>query len=323
MAEWMSVPLGIDLGATRVRIAACERNRAGDMRVRAVVSRDLPQGAGDAELEAALAAAVVEDAVAELGCRERRCVFALSPAHATVRYVKFPPMSWAERLRASRFEVSRWAGFDGGGAGISVRVHPVPAEPGTYAVGAANAADLAARVALARNAGLRAIGIDHASLSLRRLLPECEAIVDVGAERTVVHAYGSLGPAALVLEPGGSLVTRGIARELSVSLEIAEKRKRIVGCAGAGMTEQDTLVAAIASAIERLRARSPIERIAVIGNGGRLPEFTDHLQSASGASVGMPVAPLFGTSPYPADVLRTAAPDWSLAVSLSSWSLAA
>ena len=319
----MSVPLGIDLGTVRVRIAAGERNRSGELRLRAVIARDLPEQARGEDVDAALTAAVLEDALAELDSAERRCVFALSPMHAALRYVKFPKMSWAERLRAARFEVNRWPGFDAGNNEIGVRVHPVPGEPEIYAVGATNTAVLAARTTLARLAGLRVVGIDHSSLALRRAIPDVDAIVDIGADHSIVHAFGNAGPMAIAIEPGGASVTSGIARELSLSIDVAEKRKRILGCAGAGTSEQDMLVAGIASAIERLRARVAIDRIAIVGNGGRLPEFANLLESACGAGVYLPVPVLLATSPYPADVIRSAAPDWALAAGLSSWAVAA
>jgi Tfp pilus assembly PilM family ATPase len=324
MADWVSVPLGIDLGATRIRVAYGQKNRSGELRICAVVSRDLPEaGATHGDRDRVLLASVLEDAVSELKTRERRCVFALGIADAAIRYVKFPKMSWAERLRAARFEVGRWPGFDGNDIGITVRVHPIDAQIGAYAVGASSSAAVSERVSLAREAGLRPVGIDHASCAFRRLLPEADAIVDIGAERTGIHTYGSTGPLCVIVDSGGSSITRGIARELSISTDVAEKRKRILGCAGAGTTEQDTLIAAISAGIERLRARTSIERVALVGNGGRLPDFASGLASATGAKIDIPVPPILDTSPYPTDVTRIAAPDWALAIGLASWSVAA
>lgn len=324
MAEWISVPLGIDIGSTRVRIAAGERNRFGDVRIRAVVSRDLPDDAPNRAIEEPqYVAAAIDDLLGELGGRERRAVLGIGAPAATVRYVKFPKMSWAERLRAARFESQRWAGFDSPDVCSTVRVHPVPNSDGVYAVGAAIASALERRVGLAAAAGIRVVAVDYEACALRRLFPEVDAVVDVGADRSTLHAYGAQGPLAAVVDTGGNAVTRAIAQELSIDHETAEKRKRILGCAGAGTGAHDILVAALAAAVERMRARTPVESVAVTGNGARLPNFAQDLESATGARTAMTVPALLEGPSYPVDVVRVAAPDWSLAAGLLAWSAAA
>lgn len=323
MADWMSLPLGIDIGSTRVRIAAGEKNRAGEVRVRAVVSRDLPDDAANRALEEpAYIAAAIEDLLVEIGGKERRAVLSIGAPSAVLRHVKFPKMSWAERLRAARFESQRWAGFDSDEVRSVVRVRPVPGSDGVYAVGAALSSALERRVALAAAAGLRVLAVDYEACALRRLFASVDAIVDVGAWRSTLHVYGTQGPAAIVVELGGESVTRAIAQELSIERGAAEKRKRILGCAGAGGEAQDRLIAAVSAAVERVRARNPIESIAVTGNGARLSDFPGDLARATGARVEMTIAPLLESAEYPVDVLRAAAPDWSLAAGLLTWSLA-
>lgn len=319
----MSVPLGVDLGSTRVRVAAGERNRAGEVRLRAVVSRDLPDDTPARTLEEpAYIAAAIEDLLGEIGGKERRAVLGIGAPAATLRYVKFPKMSWAERLRAARFESQRWVGFDTGGTQSIVRVHPVPGSDGVYAVGAAISSVMQQRAGVAAAAGLRVVAVDYEACAVRRLFREVDAVIDVGAEHCTVHAYGALGPLAAFVDMGGNSVTQAIARELSLDYSTAEKRKRILGCAGAGAEAHDNLIAAIAAAIERVRARSAIGSVAVIGNGARLPRFAQDLESATGARTAMPVPPLLEGPAYPVDVVRVAAPDWSLAAGLLAWSTA-
>jgi hypothetical protein len=202
---------------------------------------------------------------------------------------------------------------------VDVRVHPVDRSAGVFAVGAIARSLVQARFALARGARLRLVGLDHESCIFGRLFLGYDAIVDVAAERISIHVAGGI-PQTIVLRLGGASVTRGIAFDLSIDPTSAERRKRILGCAGAGAASHDELIAAVAGAIERLRGRSPISRIALTGNGARLPSFLNDLHLATGAIVEMLIPEVFDLDIYPMDVLRSAAPDWSLAAGLLSWS---
>ncbi len=128
---------------------------------------------------------------------------------------------------------------------------------------------------------------------------------------------------SLTTQTGGATITRGIAAELSIDMPTAERRKRILGCAGAGQTASDEVVAAIASLVDRARSRGAVARIAVTGNGARLPNFARDLEEATSAVTEMPVPEVLHTGAYPDDVVRAAAPDWALAASLALWSVAA
>jgi Tfp pilus assembly PilM family ATPase len=259
----------------------------------------------------------------EIGTRERRCVLAIGAPACMLRTVRFPEMSWPERLRASRFEAQRFAGWDLAEAGSIVRVHRLDRAAGTFAIGVARAESVDSRVRAVRVAGLRAVAVDHDAFAMRRLFPDCDAIVDVGAERVSVHCFSAAGPTSLVAQVGGATITRGIASELSIDVPTAERRKRILGCAGAGVTASEEVVAAIGALIERARTRMTIERIAVTGNGARLPNLARGLEEATGALTGLPVPEVLHTAAYPEDVVRAAAPDWSLAASLALWGAAA
>jgi hypothetical protein len=103
----------------------------------------------------------------------------------------------------------------------------------------------------------------------------------------------------------------------------AERRKRILGCAGAGVSAREEVVTSIASLIDRARTRTTIDRIVVTGNGARLPSFLHDLEEASGAVAEAPVPEILHTGVYPEDVVRAAATDWTLAASLAAWSTAA
>lgn len=325
MADWKELPLGIDLGSTRARIALAECDRNENVRIRAIVARDLPDGAATplCVMEPDLVSAVIEDMVSELGSRERRCVLALGAPACALRVIAFPKMTWAERMRAARFEAQRFSGWTLDTEETVVRVHAVDPTSGEFAVGVTRRQAIETRVESVKKAGLRVVAVDHEAFALRRLFPQCDAIVDVAAERSGIHIFGEHGPLSLAIELGGAAITQGIAAELSIDLPSAERRKRILGCAGAGLGPRTELIEAIASVVERARARGPIERIALTGNGSRIPTFARELEEAVGSVTEMPVPELLRTGVYPEDVVRAASPDWVLAASLAVWALAA
>ena len=325
MNSYRSLPLAFDVGAARLRIALAEASREGDVRVVAIASRDVPEGAASSTDIARpdLIAAIVDDALAELGTRERRAVFAIGHPAAIVRTMQVPKMSWSERTRAARFEAQRFVTWDMEEEATIVRVHCVDRAEGTFAVGAVQARALASRMALAKACRVKVAGIDHDAFALRRAMPLADAIVDIGCERTLVHAYTPAGPLSWTVPAGGAEITRAIARELHLDAVTAEKRKRILGAAGAGDSARDGLVAQVAAAIDRARARGVITRIALTGNGSRLPGIAPRLEHATGAIVESPVPTILQGDVYQDDVLRSAAPDWTLTAGLLSWSVAA
>jgi Tfp pilus assembly PilM family ATPase len=308
------LPLGVDIGTSRARIALAERSEA-DFRLRAVASRDI---VSDIREEPALVAALLEEMIGELGVRDRRCVAALPAGAASLRIIRFPKMSWQERLRAALFESQRFTPQSDERPSV-VRVHRAQKGENTFAVGAASKEELLNCVSVLKLARLRVAAVDHDALALRRAIGFADAIIDIGEERSTLHLYAPNSPFSHHVAMGGAEVTRGIARELSVDVGTAERRKRILGSAGAGISMRDLLVSELASVVKRARSRSPIGRIALVGNGARLPNLVAELEAATQAIVELPVAPILETDVYPEDVIRAAAPDWTLAAALTTW----
>lgn len=319
MTRYRPLPLGIDIGSSRVRIAFAEAASAEDMRVRAVGARDI---ADDIRMDPALVAALIEEILAELGVRIRTCVTAIGSPDAAFRVINFPKMSWHERLRAARYEMQRTMPLVGEVSGV-VRVHRVKPKETAFAIGATSESVLSDRMALLKRARLRAVAVDHDSLALRRAIPFADAILDIGANRSTLHHYTPSAPFSHTVSAGGSDVTRGIAHELSIDVASAERRKRIIGSAGAGIAVRSALVSEFVSIIDRARARAPIARIALVGNGARLPGLASELEAACNATSELIVPPLLQTEAYPDDVIRSAAPDWMLAAALTTWTVAA
>jgi Tfp pilus assembly PilM family ATPase len=317
MKRFRTMPLGVDIGSTRARIALAEQDAQKEVRVLAVASRDISEGIDDVP---ALLSALLEEMLAELGVRERRCVAALGGSDTMLRGVQFPSMSWHERVSAGRFEFQ--AGSSETERSSVVRVHPLSREKGAFFVGVAPKDAVHHRASILKRARLKPVALDHDALALHRAIPLADAILDIGAERSTLHVFQAGFPYSYHAKLGGAEVTRGIARELSIDAPAAERRKRILGSAGTGRGVREPLVSALAQLVERARARSPLSRVSLVGNGARLPGLGSELEAATGALVEMPVSPLLDTDAYPEDVVRAAAPDWALAAALTTWRLA-
>lgn len=305
------LPLGIDIGTTRIRVAEAEMTPAGP-RVRAVAVRDV------ASTEASYLCALIDDAVRELGTKERRCVCALGEPDAVMRPVPFPKMPAAERERSARFEAQRFVDFPVEDA--VVRVHAMEPSADLWAVGVARQNAVFARVHVLRRARLKPLAIDHEACAFLRALPSYDAVLDVGHQRSSLHVRTRHAPVTLQTFNGGVDVTRAIERELSIDAHSAEKRKRILGTAGAGERARAALAADITALFVQARRTYSIARVALTGNGARLPGLAGDLESATGTFFELPVCEVLRGHGYPDDVTRSGAPDWTLAAGLSLWS---
>jgi Tfp pilus assembly PilM family ATPase len=254
----------------------------------------------------------------ELGTRQRRCVCAIGEPDALLRTVKFPKMTSMERERAARFEAQRFVDYPIDEA--VVRLHPIDADAGLWGLGIARSSAVITRLASLRAAGLKTIAIDHEACALVRALPEFDAVLDVGHQRTSLHVVTQATPFTLHAYNGGADVTRAIERELSVDTHTAEKRKRILGTAGAGERARAALASDIAALIQTARNAHVVARVALVGNAARLPGLSADVESATGALCHLPVSAALRNG-YPEDVVRSGAPDWTLAAGLALWSV--
>lgn len=305
-------PLGIDLGKQRIRVAALEL-RGESPELIGVATREIDKYT-DAEI-----ARAIQEACAELGVRERRCVIGLSEASAIIRRVSFPPMTRREREKAARFEAARFIDYPGSQA--VVRVEPVPDASNDYYIGIARRAEIDRRLALIRKARLQAIAVDHDSFGYRRMVPHADAVLDIGYERSYLHLFPGDVPVTIAFPTGGMALTQAVADSLGLDAVSAERRKRTLGLAGAGDGIRDAFIDEIATALidYRVRGGREIRSIALAGNGARLSEFETRVQAITAVET----APIeFGPvvrSELPRDVLRAASPDWTLACGLALW----
>lgn len=313
------LPLGVDFGSERVRVARVMRTASGETRLCAVATADLAGVApADADHQPGVVAALVAELSRETGSRQRRCVTAVDQRSAAVTCVNLPRMPAYEVRRAARFEAGRSAPPQIRDVANVVRVYRAN-DRGQYTVGIVRADVLRERTACLRRAGLRPIAVDYDAFALRRAFSKCDAVIDAGSRTTRLHAYTPFGVASWSIPVGGWEITRAIADDLAIDFSEAERRKRSIGMAGAGDGAIQELITGLREVVVRARERATVRRIVLAGNASRLPGLSAALENGLGASVEIGVSALLFGGSYPSDVARAGSPDWSLAVALACW----
>ncbi len=309
-----SLPLGVDLGTSRLRVVHSVL-RGTRRHVRAVAARDVSAGAITADdiVEPDYVAALLEDAVRELKTTERRCIGAIGRPAATLKGIRLPVMTSFERSRAAHFEAARYVEYPI--AEAVVRLRRLSDDSHLWALGIVRARTLGARVACLRKARLRVRGMNDEGCALRRCLPHYDAVLDIGEYRSTLHLAHSFE--TFQIDSGGAEITSGIERDLNLDRAPAEKRKRIIGTAGAGERAKAELVASLASLFQDAASVAPCRRVAVVGNGARLPELLDDLTAAAGSVCELAVSHALDGEGYSKDVVCASAPDWTLAAALA------
>jgi Tfp pilus assembly PilM family ATPase len=304
------MPLGIDIGTARTRIALVERDRSGARHLVAVAST----ATGSDPVEAIAAAR------AELRTRERRCVLALGGNDSVLRASKLPPLRGPEQLRAARFEAARFAPFPIQDAVIRT----TRLEAGWCVIGVARRVALDRRVHAARDAGLRPIAVDDAGLALGRVFPEASVIVDLGLHANTLIVRDGPIPRSQAFEGGGAAVTAALIAALGIDEISADQRKRSIGLAGAGEHARDAAVERLSAALVEHRSYAQNELdVTLVGNGARLGGLAEALAHAIALPVRIGTLPSDISRTLPCDVVRAGTPDWALAYGLALWEQAA
>jgi cell division ATPase FtsA len=137
---------------------------------------------------------------------------------------------------------------------------------------------------------------------------------------TRLHVFAGPVPRSLTATVGGMHVTDAIARELDIDVGAAEQRKRILGLAGSQSGALTSCAEALCDLLREARLdASPAIRVAMIGNGARLPGLLEALSERCRITIELPVPTLLRASTIGDDVLRCASPDWTLAAALMTW----
>jgi Tfp pilus assembly PilM family ATPase len=307
-----TLPLGIDIGQRRVRIALLKREPDETPKIVAVAARD---HCGDP-------AGALGAALAELQTRERRCVLALAPPDALLCLADLPVMSPWERVCAARFEAARFIDYPIAEASVSM-VHTSTYQ--RWAIGIVRRSALAAALAAAKRVNLQLLAVDDMAFALRRAHPDADGIIDVGEDATRLTLFGGTIPYVARIPIGGRHLTDAIAQSLGVDINAAEERKRRIGFAGAGDAQRDELIESLGEALADARAggHTDVRRIVLCGNGSRIPGIDEAIERATGHAVWPATLPPDVSDTLPPDVLRAAAADWSVAYGLSLWGVPA
>jgi type IV pilus assembly protein PilM len=311
-ARQTTLPLGVDIGRRRLRVALLERGRDKQSRLVAVAARD---HCGDV-------VGALRESVAELQTAERRCVLALSPPDAVLATVDFPTMSRWERASAARFEAARLIDYPIAEAAVTLAPTNTPQR---WAIGIVRRAALTSMIGFAKRAKLKPLAVDDMAFALHRAHPEAGGAIDVGDEATRVTLFGSSVPYVVRIPIGGEHLTDAIAQSLGVDERIAEQRKRHVGFGGAGDAQRDLLLVALGEALADARGAGHVDigNLVLCGNGSRIPGLDEAIERATGYTIRAAVLPPEISDTLPPDVLRAAAADWSVAYGLALWTGAA
>jgi len=310
-ARTATLPLGIDFGRTRIRVALSARAADGAPTLLAVAAR--PAGGDPAR--------ALRDAIGELGTRERRCVLGIARPDALVRVVSLPPMSRFERTRAATFQAARYIDYPVADAAISLNA----LDERQWTLGIARRAAIDARLAAAKHAKLVPLAIDDVAFALARAQSGVDGTIDISDDVTRLTIFAQPVPYVADVALGAMLFTEGIARSLGIDAAAAEERKRTIGFAGAGEAQRDAVIDGIAEMLARARSAgyTEIRRLAMIGNGSRVPGLPEAIERATGYGVRLAALDPSVSGVLPPDVLRAAGADWSVAYGLSLWDTAA
>lgn len=313
--------VGVDLGTTRIRVAFAKPFDAGK-RIIAISARTLPPGCivDGVVMDPEHVGMILAQALDDVGAAGAEASISVAPPHANVRAVEFPKMSALERERAAYFESVRKLGSQ---RPLSCTLAPIDKRAGRFVLGAVYADVLSSRLFTLKCAGLPAARVDYEPLVFVRMYDFVDAVIDVGAAKTALYGTQAALPIAIHAPTGGNAVTDGIARDLALGQDVAERRKRLLGTAGAGEVAKTSLARVIANLIEAARSYDmQIERIALVGNGARLVGLSHTIQSAANVCVDERIPMGLLEAPYPDDVLRRARNDWMLCAGLALGSAA-
>jgi type IV pilus assembly protein PilM len=306
-----TLPLGIDYGRSRIRVALTTVDSEGTPKLEAVAARDV--------LDDPVAA--LREARTELQTRERRCVIGISRPEALVRLISLPKMSRFERRRAAVFQAARYIDYPVTEAAISLtRLENLD----RWALGVARRSALHTRVAAARSAGLVPLAVDDVAFALDRALRDADGTIDITDDTTRLTLFSRPVPYISDTPIGAMFLTEGIARSLGIDARTAEDRKRTVGFAGAGEAQRDALISAISILLASARdaGNTGVGRLLMIGNGSRVPGLPEAIERATGYAIRLAGLESDVSDTLPPDVLRAAGADWSIAFGLSLWYVA-
>jgi Tfp pilus assembly PilM family ATPase len=292
------LPLGIDLGESRVRVAALAR-KGSAVRLIGIGCADVV-----GTVEEALAAAL-----RELGSGHAKAVTMIRACEARLRSTRFPAISSRETRRATYFEGV--ASFGDQPEPIAVRSMALRHDCGEerMLIAAARVATVQRAATILKSARLSAVRIDHEGCVLARTgqLP----LLDIGLRRSTLVVLSGGIPVVRTIPLGGLDFTNALANELGTDVETAEIRKRTIGLGGAGSAALQAFCASIAGEFRALREDEGLHanRLRLSGNGARLPDLMPALEHLLGLEISPVTLDELLVADLPPHVVNTAALD--------------
>lgn len=244
MAKKFSSAVGIDIGSYSIKVAEV-RHKGGEAEIVSLGMVDTPEGSVDHT--GVYNSEAVGDALKALmkqsGISVNQGVLSLAgQASVLVRTLEVPRMTPAELKEHMQWEINRNIPFAESNVLSDYRVLPDD-DPNAanmevvMAIAPQSAIDTL--IATVRRAGKQAVGIDVEPLAIARSLevshgPDLQdqvvCIVEVGCKTTAINIYRNgklLMPRQIPI--GGELFTKSISDNLAVSIEEAEREKRLKG----------------------------------------------------------------------------------------------
>jgi Tfp pilus assembly PilM family ATPase len=307
-----TLPLGIDIGETAIRIALLESEN-GVVRIARII-RCIATSSSVEDVGHALRSSLNEADV-----REKRCIAVLQDPDAVLRTLSLPPMSSREADAYVKLEADR---LYGEGNGYAKRVASSDKE--THIVGFAKRDAMTRVQNIARAARLQLQAIDYAGFAYKRLFPTADAIIDIGHNATRYCSLASVVPWSTSFEGGGAQLSAAIARAFALDHDTAEKRKIERGLLIGAEFEMDTLVEHIGRAMRTARVNGALATasIVMVGNGARAQDLLERIERETGCIVERAIRQPFGAGIYSDDVVSASLPDWALALGAASWTMA-
>lgn len=303
----VELPLGIDIGASKLRMTYARRTSAG-VSVQAVTSRDR-----DGECDEDWLSSMLYEMRADLGARTRSCAMALGSHEATIDVLALPNMSHRDRTAAANIEAHRRYAD---ARTRLVRLFPT-INKDRFLLATTPYSHVALRKQLAAKAGLRLTVLSIDGLTWSRLEPSLLSVVDIGMTSTRIHTFDSGAPRVALYPFGGRNVTIEMARELGIDERSAEQRKRILGSSGTGEHLIEGLVAWIVGCMDKGEPHRS-QSVMLVGNGSRLPEIRRRLADNLTQRRWLTACNQLERSRYPEDIRRAAFSDWALSIALAS-----
>ena len=299
------LPLGIDIGAARVRVVALSMQSNGSFRL---------LGAGAADVVDHPRSALTF-ALQQVSTPERRCVAMIRSCDSSLEKVVLPPMSGREANRAARLQAL--TSFDAEAEALAVR--PVLLECNArrerrMLIASAPSRIVRETIRILEGAGLRPICVDHEACALMRAAGS--TLLDIGFARSTLVAIAEGAPVLRMLGIGGTHFTKALARDYGVEEDIAEHRKRTVGLTGAAKDVLGHFVQSLGAELHALRDTEGLDvtSLRLCGNGARLPELRENIERQLGVRVEAVHFDDRLVSELPSEVQRSASMDWFSAV---------